>query len=80
MWVKVRVQLSNMNPGDFGVITDVILGAHTGRLMEMGFIRGTRIWVIKNAPLGDPMELSIRGNHVALRRDEAQSIIVDKEG
>jgi Fe2+ transport system protein FeoA len=68
-----------MNPGDFGVITDVILGVNTGRLMEMGFIRGTRVWVIKNAPLGDPMELSLRGNHVALRRDEAQSIIVDKE-
>jgi Fe2+ transport system protein FeoA len=68
-----------MNPGDYGVITEVILGVHTGRLMEMGFIRGTRIWVIKNAPLGDPMELSIRGNHVALRREESQLIIVDKE-
>jgi Fe2+ transport system protein FeoA len=69
-----------MKPGDYGVIAEVILGVHTGRLMEMGFIRGTRIWVIKNAPLGDPMELSIRGNHVALRRDEAQSSFVDKEG
>ncbi|MCI4435381.1 MAG: FeoA domain-containing protein, partial [Ignisphaera sp.] len=69
----------NMNPGDFGIIYEVILGVHAGRLMEMGFIRGTRIWVIKNAPLGDLMELSIRGNHVALRRDEAQSILVDKE-
>lgn len=75
----MKIQLSNMNPGNAGVISDIILGTHTGRLMEMGFIRGTRVWVIKNAPLGDPMELSLRGNNVALRRDEAQSIIVELE-
>jgi len=47
------------------------------RLLEMGFIRGTKIHVEKVAPLGDPMELTLKGYHVALRRAEAKNIEVE---
>ena len=40
------------------------------RLLEMGFIRGARLRVEKLAPLGDPMELVIKGYHLSLRREE----------
>ena len=46
------------------------------RLMEMGVVPGAPVRVIKTAPLGDPMEIRIRGYHLALRRTEAQTITV----
>ena len=46
------------------------------RLMEMGVVPGAPIRVIKAAPLGDPIEVRVRGYHLALRRAEAQTILV----
>lgn len=46
------------------------------RLLEMGFVKGTKIYIEKVAPLGDPMELVIKGYHLSLRRDEAKDIHV----
>ena len=51
-------------------------GAVARRLMEMGVVPGARVRVIKAAPLGDPIEVRVRGYHLALRRAEAQSILV----
>jgi len=48
------------------------------RLLEMGFIKGTEIYVEKVAPLGDPMELVLKGYHLSLRRSEANGIAVQK--
>jgi len=41
------------------------------RLLEMGFVPGTHVELIKRAPLGDPLELRLRGYHLSLRRAEA---------
>ncbi len=46
------------------------------RLMEMGVVPGAPVCVIKAAPLGDPIEVRVRGYHLALRRAEAQTITV----
>ncbi|HYG81706.1 MAG TPA: ferrous iron transport protein A [Pyrinomonadaceae bacterium] len=51
-------------------------GAVARRLMEMGVVPGAPVRVIKAAPLGDPIEVRVRGYHLALRRAEAQSIMV----
>ena len=51
-------------------------GAIARRLLEMGVVPGAPVRVIKTAPLGDPMEVRIRGYHLALRRTEAQTITV----
>jgi ferrous iron transport protein A len=51
-------------------------GAVARRLMEMGVVPGAPISVVKAAPLGDPIEVRVRGYHLALRRSEAESISV----
>jgi ferrous iron transport protein A len=50
------------------------------RILEMGIVRGTVVTVVKFAPLGDPMELRLRGHHLSLRRAEAARIHVETRG
>ncbi|MDX9847607.1 MAG: ferrous iron transport protein B [Tenuifilaceae bacterium] len=67
--------LSELQNGEFGIISKVRgRGAFRKRIIEMGFIRGKRVTVIKNAPLKDPIEYSIMGYEVSLRRSEAHLI------
>jgi ferrous iron transport protein A len=47
------------------------------RLMDLGLIRGTMLEVIRMAPLGDPLEVRLRGFTLTLRRAEAEHITVD---
>ena len=55
-------------------------GAFRQRLLEMGFVRGAQVTVIKNAPLKDPVEYMIMGSHISLRHSEAAQIeITDKD-
>jgi Fe2+ transport system protein FeoA len=56
----------------------VARGAIRQRLLEMGFIRGAALKVVKLAPLGDPMQLLIKGYQLSLRRDESACILVDR--
>ncbi len=51
-------------------------GAFRQRLLEMGFVRGARVTVMKNAPLLDPVEYMIMGSHISLRHSEAAQIEV----
>ncbi|MGB7070416.1 MAG: FeoA family protein [Pyrinomonadaceae bacterium] len=46
------------------------------RLMEMGLIVGSEVEVIKGAPFGGPIEVRVRGYHLALRRNEAEAVEV----
>lgn len=48
------------------------------RLMELGLVPGTEIELVRRAPLGDPIELSVRGVHLSLRRTEASLIHVSR--
>ena len=51
-------------------------GALKRRIMDMGLTKGTRVHVRKVAPLGDPLELTVRGYERSIRKDEAASIEV----
>jgi ferrous iron transport protein A len=51
-------------------------GAVKRRLMDMGITKGTHIFVRKLAPLGDPVEVTVRGYELSLRRSEAKLIEV----
>jgi len=51
-------------------------GAVARRLMEMGMAPGAPVRVVRSAPLGDPLEICVRNYHLALRRNEAQTIDV----
>lgn len=46
-------------------------GALKRRIMDMGITKGTRIYVRKVAPLGDPVEVTVRGFELSLRKDDA---------
>ena len=52
-------------------------GAVKRRIMDMGITKGTEIYVRKVAPLGDPMELTVRGYELSIRKVEAESIDVE---
>lgn len=51
-------------------------GAVKRRIMDMGITKGTEVYVRKVAPLGDPIELTVRGFELSLRKDEAQHVLV----
>ncbi len=69
--------LNEINPGDECRVVNVLLAGETGqRLLDMGFVPGAQIKVIRNAPLKDPIDISIKGYVLALRRSEAREIEV----
>ena len=49
---------------------------HRPRLMEMGLLVGTTIELVRFAPLGDPVEIKVRGYNLTLRKHEAEQILV----
>lgn len=71
------VYLSELHPGMSATVVQLrAKGAIRQRLLEMGFIRGAQLKVEKLAPLGDPMELVLKGYHLSLRREEGACILV----
>jgi len=52
-------------------------GALKRRIMDMGLTRGTEVFVLKVAPLGDPMELTVRGYELSVRKGDAELIEVE---
>ena len=52
-------------------------GALKRRIMDMGITRGTEIFVRKVVPLGDPIEVSVRGYELSIRKSEAENILVE---
>ena len=51
-------------------------GAVRRRILDMGLVKGTEVVVHKVAPIGDPIELTVRGYELSIRRDEAATIEV----
>jgi len=71
------MQLSDLREGQTARIVHVGGGgAVRRRLLEMGFLKGTDVYVEKYAPLKDPLELIVKGYHVSLRVEEAAQITV----
>lgn len=53
------------------------LGAVRRRIMDMGITRGCEVYVRKVAPLGDPIEVTVRGYELSLRKADAEMIVVE---
>jgi Fe2+ transport system protein FeoA len=69
--------LTSLAPGSRGVIAEIkVPGEQRGRLLEMGVLVGTTVELVRFAPLGDPVEIKVRGYHLSLRRHEAELILV----
>jgi ferrous iron transport protein A len=66
-----------MAPGSAGKVTEIkVANANRARLMEMGLLVGTPVELVRFAPLGDPVEIKVRGYHLTLRKHEAEQILV----
>ena len=72
--------LSELPVGEFAHVEAIHALAETKRrLMDMGITRHTQIYLRKVAPLGDPIEISLRGYELTLRKSEAQLIAVKRQ-
>lgn len=69
--------LASLAIGAKGVIASIQVSPESrGRLMEMGLLSGTPVEIVRYAPLGDPIEIKVRGYHLTLRKHEAEQILV----
>ncbi len=51
-------------------------GAYKRRIMDMGITKGTPLYIRKVAPLGDPVEITVRGYELSVRKNDAQCVLV----
>jgi len=58
------------------VVKITVAGALKRRIMDMGITKGTQIFVRKVAPFGDPLEITVRGYELSIRKNEAENIEV----
>lgn len=71
--------LSGLQPGQRGKVLAIELpGSARSRIMELGLTLGVTVEVVRFAPLGDPMEIKVRGGHLSLRKAEAAAVRVQK--
>jgi Fe2+ transport system protein FeoA len=69
--------LTTLAFGTKAVIGEIKIPAEQrGRLLEMGLLVGTTVELIRFAPLGDPVEVKVRGYNLTLRKNEAEQILV----
>ncbi len=81
----MKLALTALRKGESGIITSIKAGrgrrrgwGFKKRLMDMGLTPGTKITVVKSAPLHGPLEVSVRGSRLALGRGMAERIYVEK--
>lgn len=71
--------LNDLKPGETGIIGGYKSRSMlTGRLRELGLVRGALVSVKRVSPLGDPIEITIRGYSLSLRKKDAAEIQVEK--
>ena len=67
--------LKDLKPGQQGTVASIgTTGPVKRRIMDMGITPGVEIRVVKVAPLGNPIEVNVRGYELSLRKEEAQQI------
>jgi ferrous iron transport protein A len=73
------MNLSNLRAGEHARIVSITTeGAYRRRLLAMGLLPGTVFHILRVAPLGDPVELRVRGSLISLRKQEAVTVNVEK--
>jgi ferrous iron transport protein A len=71
------IRLSELKPGQEGIIKEFIGNEIFLKLMEMGCVPGEKIFMEQVAPLGDPVSVNISGYRLSLRLNEAEQIIIE---
>ncbi len=70
------VPLSRLLPGEVGLIVSLAPGKARERLLDLGLTTGTPVELVRFAPLGDPVDVKVRGYRLSLRRREADAVMV----
>ncbi len=69
--------LTSLSLGQSAVVAEIkVAPENRGRLLEMGLLVGTTVQLVRFAPLGDPVEIKVRGYNLTLRKHEAEQILV----
>ena len=69
--------LTSLEVGQRATVTEIRIPAENrGRILEMGLLVGTTVELVRFAPLGDPVEIKVRGYNLSLRKHEAEQILV----
>lgn len=69
--------LGDAKVGSTVVVTKIeVDGAYKRRIMDMGITKGSELYIRKVAPLGDPVEITVRGYELTVRKDDAQCVQV----
>jgi ferrous iron transport protein A len=69
--------LASLGVGATGIVSEIkVPSEQRARLLEMGLLVGTPIELVRFAPLGDPVEIKVRGYHLTVRKHEAEQIWV----
>ena len=77
MTAPVPQPLSSLSVGKAATVAEIkVAPEKRARLMEMGLLVGTPVELVRFAPLGDPVEIKVRGYHLTLRKHEADQILV----
>jgi ferrous iron transport protein A len=76
----MKSTLRDMTVGETGTVSGYAKGisVYREKLLAMGLTRGTEITVQRIAPMGDPVEIQVRGFALSLRKDEACALIVER--
>ena len=74
----MEMTIRDFTPGESAEITGFAQGdaGYRKRILEMGLTKGTRITIVKKAPLGDPVEITVRGYQLSLRKEEAAILLL----
>lgn len=74
----MQISVADLKKGERGVITDSSSQAIPLKLLEMGCLPGNEVQLLHLAPFSDPLYLVVNGSHVAIRKDTAALILIDK--
>lgn len=76
--MAATIKLSELSVGTTAIVREFQkTGTAFVRLREMGLLVGTRVVLIRTAPLGDPIEIKVRGYNLTLRKSEAEHVMVE---
>ena len=73
------IKLSDLPVGSSAIVSEFPKsGPAFLRLREMGLLAGTKLTLVRTAPLGDPLQIKVRGYHLTVRKSEAEHVLVQQ--
>ena len=74
----MSLSIADLKKGERGIITDISSDGIPLKLLEMGCLPGNEVLLLQLAPFEDPLYLNVNGCHLAIRKDIASLILIDK--